>query len=268
MKKLLLLSSLLVGSCLIFVTACQKQVKIDQPQQTEKIKKKKTKNLTGRYQDITINTTYNFLEIPDAGDMNQFLEFITGGTHADIQDYLTTMGFTSLGHSEYLELTTDSVTEEQAWDYIFNADRVFQFYNVVMKPIDPTTGCTPMKWNFLLTMVPSNLSSTSYEYLAAGTYDENTMNQFAANPVEPVNILDIITENPYGIRQNDPNSCPTSLAGRRFLGTGWTNTGNGEWNPFAPGCGCGGWVTTYYYTVLWFPTGQDYSGYNCAKCVN
>ena len=160
-------------------------------------------------------SSYGFLVFPETADLDEYREFLLSHTHAEVQAYLREIGLRSLGATFYgEEYLSQPVTEEQSVNYIFNEDQVFQVKNAIMRPIDETGE--EVKWRFLLVMTPENLFDDSYANLAAGTFDEGTMNKFATNPEdENVDLFDFIIDTPSGYEETVPNSAE---ARRPFIG--------------------------------------------------
>ncbi|MCC6182003.1 MAG: hypothetical protein IT237_09230 [Bacteroidia bacterium] len=167
---------------------------------------------------MSVNSSYGFLVFTTTDDVDAYLDYLKANTHADVQEYLSTMGFSnSLGATLYdEEYATELVTEEQAINYIVNTHRIFQVQNVVMKPINEVNE--EVKWEFFLTMVSSNLNFGSYENLKANYYDENTMNKFAAAQEQETSIFEKIQSTPNGYEETEPNSTEAliPLYGRKY----------------------------------------------------
>ncbi len=151
---------------------------------------------------------YGFLVFPSVTDLEEFKNFVTRKTHAQIQQYLQdSLGFSSLGASKYSTSSAGTVSEEEAIDYVMNASRIFQTDGIIFRPVGPR-DCI-VNWEFVLTMTPANLNSTSYGYLESGVYDANTMNKFATDPVtETTSISTFMAQTPSGYEETDANSCP------------------------------------------------------------
>jgi hypothetical protein len=150
--------------------------------------------------------------------------FIVTHTHRQVQNYLDSLGFISVGHSIYSgTIMTTSVTSAQAYDYLWNADQTIQLENLVMRPVGATGSGDEVKWQYLLVMDVSNLNSSTYADLSIGEYDGNSMNKFAtnANSEEEINIFNYTAEHPYGYDAGEPNS--TETAQRPFIGRVRTN---------------------------------------------
>jgi hypothetical protein len=271
MRKKFLSGSALLFILFITIYGCKKTIK------EESIPKPPTQNQSAQgstnhdqaIEDITVSE-YGFLVFPTTADLDGYIKMALTYTHAEMQAYLTNKEFNSLGATLYGEDFQDKpITEEEAMDYVFDVNRIFRVDHVIMKPIVPWTGCSNPGWQFLLTMSPDNLNSTSYDYLAAGSYNSEYMSKIATNSEPSGGLFDFVTSNPTGYEDTDPTSCPETTAEKpgRFLGTGWTNTGPHTWNdnPYSTGCPCGGWSTTNYYTILWISTGIEESGYICKK---
>jgi len=148
-------------------------------------------------------------------DFNEYREFLLNKTHAQVQAYLDSISFNSLGETMYgHSFLNEKVTEEEATNYIFNVDKVFQIENVVMRPINETTA--EVKWQFLLTMLSTNLSTSSYQNLANGIYSASTMNKFATNPVGSLDVISFMKTTTSGYEETVANS---GTARRPMFGT-------------------------------------------------
>jgi len=165
---------------------------------------------------------YNFLVFNTMDAFLDYRTFVIEKTHAEIQAYLDERGFVVLGDSLYGENFQDQiVTEEQFINYVFNSSKVFQVDGVVFRPIGESNN--EVKWSFLLAMVESNLSNSSYENISSGIFDDNLMNKIATNP-EDDSEFDIIefVKATTGHEDENPNS---SQANRPIFGHGnWVNT--------------------------------------------
>jgi hypothetical protein len=117
-------------------------------------------------------------------------------------------------------------------------------------------------------MNETNLSSTTYGYLAAGTYNAETMNQFATNSSnQSTPLFDFMEENPSGYQETTANECPSAEQGKPFWGWGPTSTtcanepiqnwvdtdGDGDTDPSSKECK----VSTYYIFGIPIKTERD-----------
>ncbi len=169
---------------------------------------------------FNIDNAYGFLVFDSVQHLKEFSDFLLSSTHGEVQDYLQTIGFNSLGSEEFSDIdTSELVTPEQASFYALNADGIIEIQDVIMKPISPTTSI--LQWEFLLTVTNNNLDSTTYSNLASGTYDDNRMNKFATGTASrDEGLFAFIKDTPWGHEETEPVS-PSSEENGRFLGWGW-----------------------------------------------
>ena len=152
--------------------------------------------------------------------MDQYQRFLEGSTHREVQTYLTSIGFSSAGANIYTSNLDDTVTHQQAMDYIMSEHGIFQLENVVMKPTGKANDCS-VTWQFLLTITAGNLDSSSYSELVSGTYDSGTMDRFATNPTsQTTDLFDFISETSAGHEETESNACPYFVSAVPFWGWG------------------------------------------------
>ncbi len=166
---------------------------------------------------------YGFLIFPVAADMEEYLAYIKSKTHSEAQEYLGSISFTSLGSTLYGQSYSDqSVTEEQAINYVLNTSRVFQIHGIVIKPVSQSS-CEDVKWQFVLAMSSSNLSAESYYSLSRGIYNGSVMNKYATNPPasDTLSLMQKMSQSNAGNEAFEANPCPTTLAQRRPF-WGWS----------------------------------------------
>lgn len=175
-----------------------------------------------------------------------------------MQQFLDSLGFHSLGEKRKRQAyalqrlsVSQTATENELYEYILNSDGVVQVENAIIKPIEETTA--EVIWQFLLVMTPQYLSSTTYADLVAGTFDPNTMNQFATNP-EDVNfyLFDFISQTPSGYAETIVNP---AVASRPMFGSReetWTECGGVYYNAGTGNCvrGCEDHKRTTTY-IFW-----------------
>jgi hypothetical protein len=144
------------------------------------VKRELTAKQSGFLWDKSVNE-YGFLAFDSIADVEQYLDVVRASTHAEIQEILSGLSFTSLGTELYPvdEYGNQTVTEEQAENYMLNANKIFQVQNVIFKPIGDT-NCS-LRYKFILAMSESNLNAEIYEKLAAGEFEGEVMNKFATN---------------------------------------------------------------------------------------
>lgn len=255
MRKIFLASVIILFFIsFIIISGCKKDSR-----QINEIKPTKTEheNVAARLAGIYVSE-YDFLVFPSVEDLEDYKEYILTLTHAEAQEYLTTIEFySSLGTILYDEEYADeTVTEDQVVDYIFNTNKIFQIDNVIMKPITESE-CETTKWDFLLTVRDDYLNTSSHESLISGIYDEDVMNKFATAPQEQtVYLFDFINTTPYGYEETETNECPeTTEQSRKFWG--WT-----EWS-----CGpCDQTGHKYCYReyhAFWIKVKPDYGQQQC-----
>lgn len=169
----------------------------------------------GLTENVNLNlnvSEYNFLIFTTMNSFLDYKNFVLEKTHAEIQDYLNTIGFNPLGETLYdNDFLNEQVTEEQFINYVFNNTKVFQIDGVVFKPIEESNN--EVKWAFLLAMVELNLTNSSYEQISEGYFNDTIMDKIATNP-ESDEVFDIISfvkahSNGY------EDETPTSLIARR-----------------------------------------------------
>lgn len=182
-------------------------------------------------------SSYGFLIFPTGADLEEFIGFMETKTHGQAQAYLDSLGFSSLGASLYTDgYTNQSVSREQAINYSLNNSRIIQLHGIIIKPVSEA-DCE-VKWQFVLAMSPSNLSSSSYNDLTRGTYDENLMNKYATNPPtsDTCSLPCKMAIANSGHEDTEANPCPENSTGKRPF-WGWSQytctlyTGNECWNP-------------------------------------
>jgi hypothetical protein len=120
-----------------------------------------------------------------------------------------------LGETKYGQgVLDDPITEREAIDYVLDTNGIVQYSNALIRPISPTESGN-LSHNYILVLRSDNLNSTTHALLAAGTYDAETMNQYATYPrdLEPENgndLLDLITEDPSGYQETETNEWPNN----------------------------------------------------------
>ncbi|HMT75081.1 MAG TPA: hypothetical protein PKA77_13500 [Chitinophagaceae bacterium] len=189
---------------------------------------------------------YGFLIFPTPDDMEQFMNLIKTKTHAEAQAYLAALGFNSFGASVYgEEYSTQMVTAEQAINYVQNTARIFQISGIIIRPVNEAE-CDNVKWQYVLAMAPSNLTSESYRKLTKGTFDSNFMNRYATNPPtsDSLSLVNKMAQTNTGYSDEEPNPCPSNLVERRPF-WGWSQATCTEGTAFNPVTNT--WYTTYIY---------------------
>jgi len=268
MKRPIFISATIVCFIIISISGCKKQ--IQQNVEDKKGSSGQTTqsqpwfNSTMPSENIAVSE-YGFLIFPDADDFSDYRTFVLRSTHAEVREYLERLGVHSLGATLYgEEYASQPVTEEQSVNYIFNTDKIFQVQNVIIKPIGETNA--EVSWQFILTMTPEYLSNASYEKLAAGTFDINTMNQFATNPEdEDLDMFEFITKTPLGYQEIEPNATQARrpMFGRRSKT--WRNYGGAHWEGSGDCVVCWEDVkrSTLYLFWIGFPGKEQYTGSDC-----
>ncbi len=265
MKKLIVIFTVVLSAAVIAFVGCQKTSTEKQEQGIVG-----TTEVSANLLGMSVNSSYGFLVFTTTDDVDAYLDYLKANTHADVQEYLSSIGFSnSLGATLYdEEYATELVTEEQAINYIVNTHRIFQVQDVIMKPINEVNE--EVKWEFLLTMVSSNLNNSSYENLIANYYDENTMNKFATNWQDSTfDLLEFIDATPNGYEETEPNS---TQAARPMFGsvTTCTDTPGGCFNINTGGYDPCCYINTKKY-FFWIKVsdgkGHD-DGPNYGSCAN
>ncbi|MER3499185.1 MAG: hypothetical protein C4308_11410 [Chitinophagaceae bacterium] len=85
-------------------------------------------------ESIAVNSNYGFLVFSTLKAADYYLQMVRISTHAQVQDYLSNLGFISLGSTLYGH-TSDTVTEQQSYDYLYDRYHIFQIEDVIFKPI-------------------------------------------------------------------------------------------------------------------------------------
>lgn len=67
---------------------------------------------------------YDFLVFETREVLVEFTEVALASTHAELQDYLNELGFTSLGHEKYENNLDDMVSENNLVDYLISSDSI------------------------------------------------------------------------------------------------------------------------------------------------
>lgn len=223
----------------------------------EQVAQSQPPSQSARFQDNISVSSYGFLTFPSLQDFNEYREYLTSKTHGEVQSFLNSISFNSRGETMYgQQYWNERVTEEQATNYIFNEDKIFQINNVVMKPINETIA--EVKWQFILTMVSTNLSATSYQNLASGTYDGSTMNKFATNPVNGTfDLFTFIRTTPSGYEETVANSAQAKRPMFGSQSSTTTTCGQSYYDAGSNNCvqGCqNSVITTTYIFWIGFPS--------------
>ena len=153
-------------------------------------------------------SSYGFLIFPSVLDLDEYIRFVQTKTHAQMQQYIqdSLSGFTSIGTSLYSSSLV-TITENEAYHYAMNTYRIVQATGVIIRPISERE-CS-VNYEFVLTLTPAYLNSTTYSNLQSGTFDANSMNKFATNPdTESTSLADFVGSTPYGHADTDPSECP------------------------------------------------------------
>lgn len=261
MKKTIITLSAVVGILTLSIIGCKKELRPNDEKQTERSEQAVQSQPPVQFGNFSLNVSvsqYGFLVFPQAEDLGAYRSFVKSSTHGEVQQELSSIGFHSLGETLYgEEYWNQTVTEEQAVDYMFNPDQVFQVDNAIMKPIEEQAA--EVKWQFLLVMTPENLSAGSYESLAGGTYDAATMNKFATNPEEErFDLLDFIKDTPTGYEETQANA---EQARRPMFGSTTSEAvtcGHTHWDAGSGNCvkDCERVKTTKHY-VFWIKVDTD-----------
>lgn len=225
MKKSILISATVVCLFIISISGCKRDIQLKEENKNEvsqqTVQNQSNSLRTPTWSNISLSR-YGFLVFPKVADFNDYRAFLLSSTHSRVQKYLAGLGFNSNGATLYgAEYATKIVTEEQSINYIFNIEKVFQVENAIMKPIGEVNA--EVKWQFLLLMTPEYLTNTSYEKLAAGIFDANSMNQFATNPVnESRKLFGFITNTPTGYKEPIANPAQTARPMFGSITNTWT----------------------------------------------
>lgn len=266
MKKTILILTAVVAVVITSMVGCKKDFHQNEEINTVKQTEQHTSQAQRPSSNVSVNQ-YGFLVFSNVSAFEEYRNFVKRSTHGEIQEYLNSIEFTSLGASLYgEEYFSQTVTEEQSIDYIFNLDKLFQVEDVIMKPINETIA--EVKWQFLLTMVTENLSNSSYEYLASGTYDGNTMNKFATNPEnEDLNLFEFIKETPAGYAETTANS---AQARRPMFGSVTTCTDSQCFNAQTAEYDPCSWVNTksYFFWIKVSDGKGDQDGWKYGTCAS
>ncbi|HNF29098.1 MAG TPA: hypothetical protein PLY81_02340, partial [Chitinophagaceae bacterium] len=131
MKKLIVIFTVVLSAAVIAFVGCQKTSTEKQEQGIVG-----TTEVSANLLGMSVNSSYGFLVFTTTDDVDAYLDYLKANTHADVQEYLSSIGFSnSLGATLYdEEYATELVTEEQAINYIVNTHRIFQVQDVIMKP--------------------------------------------------------------------------------------------------------------------------------------
>jgi hypothetical protein len=206
---------------LAFTSGCKKEIK--QENKIEQGQQQINPSTSNANQAIRLTSSpgtskYGFLIFRTVSELEEYHTFLLNNTHGQVQEFLRSIGFTSLGTMKYNEEYFDApISENQAIDYVFDINKIVQIQEVIMKPIEEI-DCS-VKWQFLLTMVPNNLTDRSYGYLKNGSYDETTMNKFATNSSSDASsMFDFIQQTPFGHEETNANLCPIETSRRPFWG--------------------------------------------------
>jgi hypothetical protein len=111
MKKLSTLAPLL--ACLFVITfyACKKDKDLTR-KSGEVAASDETSSSSNFYSSgISVNSTYGFLVFDSINTFDNFCSFATTSTHAEVQAYLDSLGFVSMGHTLFTgTILEDTVT--------------------------------------------------------------------------------------------------------------------------------------------------------------
>lgn len=154
---------------------------------------------------------FNFLVFATDQEFEDYGNFLSKSTQGDILKFHESIKFNSKGKASYDEKNVGELaTDQQQMDYTLSVDGIVEINGVLMKPIEDN--------KFLLTMVTSNVNSESYNRLAKGEYDKETMNKFATNRPKKLRIelYEFIKKTPAGYEENE--AFPESDNRRPFWG--------------------------------------------------
>ncbi len=140
-------------------------------------------------------STQDFLVFDSAKNYDNYVEFLKTSSHQDIQGYLNSIHFESIGSASYSSANLLLTTDEQRLDYLVGTDRVFQIQNVIIKLANSD--------QFLLCMLQSNLNSSSFNNLVNGTYDSTKMDKFSTFSGNDLgsSLIEFVNLYPNGIEQ-------------------------------------------------------------------
>ena len=271
MKKvsIILFLSVLILSSLAFTIISSKQSSAVKEKATQKLKKEAKHNDRAVFENWSVDQ-YGVLIFPNVTDVDEFMELLQGMTHSEAQEYLHGLEFESRGANLYTGgYLNEAVSYDQTLDYVLNSDNVANIHGLLFKPISETE-CEEVKWEFMLVMKETYLTSTTYGYLASGTFDDNTMNKFATNPAEPLEDLQtFVISNPYGYEDTEASECPESPEGTaRFWGWGPETcvVDHVETNP-STGLPYNVYKRCQKHHIFWIVDEKDcYLAYGCAGC--
>lgn len=236
MKKHLVLSCLTVIflSGILFYWGCKKSTSTAE-ESSSVVETKPAKGIlrfpigspTSKIMGTVEITADGFLKFPDVKVLAQYRQYLVGLTHAQIQSYLRSEGFNSYGALLYSGIIDrKNITEEQASDYLINADLLVQIDKIIYRP-KQASACTVVKWDFVLAMDETHLSPSTLASIKTGTYDASHMNKFATNPSTelPETVDEFMRVTPTGYDETSSPCPPRGESLRRPM------FGTGGWQP-------------------------------------
>ncbi len=187
-----LLFLLAIATTTIFVS-CKKEADLFVPQKVTK------QFARGANPNLSINANYGFLVFNETENIENYKNYLIGRTHGEVQEYLHSLGFSSLGSKIFINVE-DVITDEQYSFYFLNVDAIFEVKNVIMRPTEQMGGNA--NWKFLLTMMTEYLNATNYGNLKEGSYNSNVMNKFTCGQTIDGDLFDFISTHPFGFENN------------------------------------------------------------------
>ena len=141
--KSIVWSAIIICTLSYFFIACKKNGGEVQPSASEK--QEVLANTAGRFQDSVSVSPYGFLVFLSVDNLEDYRQFILTHTHRQVNIYLDSLGFTSIGKTKYnSSYAASTVTDAQFLDYILDTNYIFQVSDVVFKPIGISScGNTP-----------------------------------------------------------------------------------------------------------------------------
>lgn len=250
MKKVILFSTIICSLCTILFFGCKKEgTSSTSDKATSKVGKSKS-HILSRLAPEKLSVSENgFLIFPSIKDLEDYGDFLSNSTHAEVQKYHESINFTSRGKDKFGEsYANEKVTDEQQIDYALDIHGIVEINSVIMKPINDN--------KFLLTMIPENLNSSSYSRLSNGEYDSETMNQLATNrPKEnKIDLFEFIKSTPKGYKETQANSASLE---RKFWGRSCTSGTTCIPNAVTGDCDPYNWTYCCKYT-FWIEHGCAY----------
>lgn len=201
MKKAITILFSIVFLSVIILMACNKKID-SQTNQSENEQQSSSSESSSQNRAIPSSgvtvSSRGFLIFESAEIFQDYDDFLRNSSHQQVQNYLTSLSFISLGKTKY-SASSQQVSANQLIDYVFDTDRIVQIQGVIFKPTSDN--------KFMLTVTAGNLNNASFSDLVNENFNNTSMNKFSTFPDEntaPL-LFPLINNTPSGYEETTQN---------------------------------------------------------------